>query len=83
MDNWDAPKKFKGVESISSLEILIETLENLDFIKESWSESDQNWSKSQFCLTIRISHYKVCKYVNQSNLFFWTTNNSQSRRTQH
>jgi len=34
LDNWGAPIEFEGVEFISTLKILIKTLENLDFVKE-------------------------------------------------
>ena len=49
-----APIQLKGVEFISTLEILTETLKNLDFIKETSPNYDQNWLESPFHLTIRL-----------------------------
>ena len=54
-----APIEFEGVESIYTLEILIETLENLDFIKETSLDSNQNWLESLFHLTCWL----LLKYI--------------------
>ena len=54
MDNCGASIEFEGVESISTFKTLAETLENLDIIKEISPDSDENWPKSQFRLTIRL-----------------------------
>jgi hypothetical protein len=42
LDHWGAPIEFDGAESISTLEILIKTLEILDFIKENSLDSCKN-----------------------------------------
>ena len=42
LDNLGVPIELEGAESISTLETLIETLENLNFIKENSLNFDQN-----------------------------------------
>ena len=54
LDNLGAPIKFEGVESISTLENLIEKLENLDSLKETLLDFDQIWLQSLFHLTFRL-----------------------------
>lgn len=54
MDNLGVPIEFRGAESISTLETLIETLEKSYFIKETSLDFDQNWLKSLFRLTFKL-----------------------------